>query len=406
MTLSSGITETAPAPASVPDLGHPLPAARHSSTAWYTHERETLLKALPWFMGHAGDVAEPGTYLTREVFGQPVIVIRGQDGRLRAFVNACLHRRARLTDKRRGRASHLVCPYHGWMYATDGRLMRARGCKALSGNDRLLELPLVEIAGLLFVRLQGGDCPFVEPELGAMLARAGVAEARPVARERLHARVNWKLWVENFLECLHCHVAHPELSSVESHINQFEAGHHVAFFAGQAAWKATARAAGWTVFPAREPAPEDDCFQFIETLALGTGRVSGTRSGAPLGPPLVGKGFKGGAIYGALGPCLHITVYMDHAVVFDFRPAGPEETDIEITWLTRGTATPDRQELTWLWLNTLRQDIALTENVQRNLRADVLPKGLYVQEEERSAAFTRWVGRKTQEMGETKGYAR
>ena len=168
--------------------------------------------------GHASEVIEPGDWLTAELGDESAIVVRGEDGALRAFANVCRHRGSRVCDGPRGHAAVLTCPYHAWSYHLDGRL-RARAGDA--GGLRSLAawpeaLPLREIGGLIFVSF--GDDP---PVAGRGAPRALERDDRPVtaggnakiaARRTYDVAANWKLAMENYHECYHCAPAHPEFS--------------------------------------------------------------------------------------------------------------------------------------------------------------------------------------------------
>ncbi|MEL7452907.1 MAG: SRPBCC family protein, partial [Pseudomonadota bacterium] len=280
---------------------------------------------------------------------------------------------------------------------TSGRLKEARGCPSLNGKVALNDLPCRDVGGLVYVWLRFGlQNDVFEPAIVDSLSTFGLATAKEAAQITYTANVNWKLWVENFLECLHCHTAHPQLSSVEDHISAFEAGNYQGFFISQSKWQAEAIGRGWRAFPNREANSDDAVFQFIETLHLGIARQHATKSGEAAAEPLADgtASFSGGLVYGALSPFLHFSITADHAVIFQFRPVSAEKTDIVIRWYTRNGECSDTEDLTWLWSNTIRQDIALTENVQINMTSRNLPRGLYTKDESRTEAFSTWVRRR------------
>lgn len=167
----------------------------------WRREREAFFRDMPQVVGFAGQVAEPGSYLTADVLGVPVLVTRDRDGGLRAFLNVCAHRGARVASGC-GRAQRLVCRFHGWSYGLDGRLA-GRGRASAFEPDRLptsLEpLPVSDEAGLIVVAPR----PDMDPQRVAQalddiarpLAGLGLEKMRFVASDRFEVQANWKLVV-------------------------------------------------------------------------------------------------------------------------------------------------------------------------------------------------------------------
>ncbi len=124
-------------------------------------------------VAHANEVARPGEFLTRDQLGAPLLIVRGEDGAVRAFLNVCRHRGATLEGRERGECKRFVCPYHAWSYDTHGALAKVRhptGFPTLEREAiRLAELPCVEAAGFVWVCPRPG--PGSEPQ--ALLRDAG-----------------------------------------------------------------------------------------------------------------------------------------------------------------------------------------------------------------------------------------
>lgn len=192
-----------------------VPVATYTDEARFDRERARVFRRALNLVTLSSRVAEPGDFITADVVGAPVIVSRGQDGRLRALLNVCRHRGATVERRAQGRCKRFVCPYHAWSYNTDGSLHRARhpeGFPTLLPRDNgLVELPCVEAAGLVFV------CPTPDatPE---PLPRSLVAELEHMLGPRPAAwasttrtwHANWKLIVEGGLESYHFSVAHKD----------------------------------------------------------------------------------------------------------------------------------------------------------------------------------------------------
>lgn len=191
-----------------------LPAAWYADTGHFAHEREAVFRNGWSCVGVLDDVAEPGSYLTADAGGQPVIVVRDTNGELRAFLNVCRHRSAPLADGC-GHARALGCPYHGWVFRLDGSLSRAAGMEGVADFDPaqsgLFPVAVTTWARFVFVNPSGTAAPF---DLGP-LARA--LDPYPIGDYVLHVReehrraFNWKVAVENFSENFHTPFVHPEL---------------------------------------------------------------------------------------------------------------------------------------------------------------------------------------------------
>ena len=206
---------------------------------------DVLLPTLPGRDYHAADVLEverervfahgwvcvgrdehlpgSGDYLTREILGEAIVLIRGKDERVRAFANTCRHRGTRLLDGEGSVRSAITCPYHAWTYGFDGRLLGTPNVGEVDGLERerfgLWEIALDRHDGFLFVNVHG-DAPSLGSTLAEMpdspleLARYGVGELRVGGRRTYDVAANWKIVVENYHECLHCPSVHPELVNI------------------------------------------------------------------------------------------------------------------------------------------------------------------------------------------------
>ena len=173
-------------------------------------------------VARAEHLPNPGDHLTPEIDGETPIVIRGDDGALRAFANTCRHRGTMVLDGP-GTVRAIVCPYHAWTYGLDGRLRGSPNVGPADGIDRdaigLWPIPLAEFDGFVFVNLDGQAPPLAEvvatqPDSPLELERYRVGDLRVGARRTYDVAANWKIVVENYHECLHCPTVHPELVKI------------------------------------------------------------------------------------------------------------------------------------------------------------------------------------------------
>lgn len=200
-----------------------LPGRDYHATDVYEVERERVF-AHGWMcIGRDEHLPDPGDYLTREILGEPLFVIRGKDGGVRAFANACRHRGTRLLDGEGTVRSAIKCPYHAWTYGLDGALLGSPNVGEDDGLERgrfgLWEIALDRHDGFLFVNLDGEAASLrsiVEamPDSPLELDRYGLGELRVGGRRTYDVAANWKILVENYHECLHCPSVHPELVKI------------------------------------------------------------------------------------------------------------------------------------------------------------------------------------------------
>ncbi len=197
-----------------------LPAWIYTDPAFFERERQTVFRTAWQVVCHVNDLPVPGDYQTLDFLGERVLVLRGNDGEVRAFHNACRHRAARLADGEQGNCGHrLVCPYHAWSYGLDGRLAhvpRWQGFDDLDPAEHGLKPVEQEIyLGFVFVRFAPGLPSVAEmmAPYAAELAPHGFETLQPQGRVTLRPRpVNWKNVGDNYSDGLHIPVAHPGLT--------------------------------------------------------------------------------------------------------------------------------------------------------------------------------------------------
>src|SRR5262249_47580136 len=148
-------------------------AEQYTSAAQLEREIRVLFRERPLIAALSPDLPGPGTYVTHEAGETPLVLTRADDGSVHAFINACRHRGTRVADGR-GSRQRLTCPFHAWTYDLEGRVcsrpMSCGGFEGIGGEfDRLAEVPCREVAGMIFVQLEGSDIDRNVAELvGAM----------------------------------------------------------------------------------------------------------------------------------------------------------------------------------------------------------------------------------------------
>ena len=200
-------------------ISHTLPAWTYDNAEFFDLEREHIFMRTWQLVCHVSEVAEPGDYATLDLSGERVFVIRGQDGRLRAFFNVCRHRAHAVVKEQSGHCKNLIrCPYHGWTYDLAGNLKAVPHEKDFPGLDKaqygLKPLDIEVFLGFVFTRL-GGSGPRVAELMAPYrdeLELYRIDEVQPIGKNwHEETGVDWKNVMDNFLEGYHIPTGHPGL---------------------------------------------------------------------------------------------------------------------------------------------------------------------------------------------------
>ncbi|MGU3500646.1 aromatic ring-hydroxylating oxygenase subunit alpha [Mycobacterium sp. C31M] len=240
-------TASAPSGALLPTLS----GRYYCDPAVFAAEQQNILENMWFCAARSADLATPGAFRKVQVGRESVLVVRSRDGGLNAFLNVCRHRGAMICTEDTGTVNrHLRCPYHAWTYGLDGRLVGAPNFGALVDStgariDRseygLIRVELREWLGYAWVCLAADPPSFESDVVGTVTARLGNADAvesygvsgLSVGRRIVYDVVaNWKLIIENFMECYHCATIHPELTEV---VPEFADGLAAQYFVGHGA---------------------------------------------------------------------------------------------------------------------------------------------------------------------------
>ena len=203
-----------------PAMTQSLPAWLYTDPAFFALERDRLFRATWQIVCHLNDLPEAGDYQAFDFLDEKIVTLRGADGVVRSFHNVCRHRASRLADGTQGNCGHrLVCPYHAWSYALDGRLAAVPRWQGFEGLE-LAEHGLIPVEqeiwrGFVFVRLKTGG-PSVAEMMSPYAAEIDAFDfegLQPRGKVVLRPRpVNWKNVGDNYADGLHIPVAHPGLT--------------------------------------------------------------------------------------------------------------------------------------------------------------------------------------------------
>ncbi|MFJ4603293.1 aromatic ring-hydroxylating oxygenase subunit alpha [Streptomyces griseoluteus] len=360
-----------------PSLIPTLPGRYYTDPEVFRREQEALLESM-WFCAvRSADLDRPGAFRTVRVGRESVLVTRDRTGALRAFLNVCRHRGARLCTEESGEVRRsLQCPYHAWTYGLDGKLVAAPNLTKMPDVDRdrygLVKVALREWLGYAWVCL--ADAP---PSFEATVQHAAVERlGDPVAiehygTERLalgkrvtyDVRANWKLIVENFMECYHCATIHPELTEVlpefaEGWAAQSFVGHGAEFGAGVAGFTVDG-SAGFGRLP--EVAEEQDRRYYAITVR----------------------------------PNVFVNLVPDHVILHRMFPLAEDRTVVECDWLYAPEVVAsgaDVSKSAELFHRVNVQDFAACERTQPAMSSRAYREGgVLVPAEHHIGAFHGWL---------------
>jgi choline monooxygenase len=332
-----------------PDLSRAqtLPATSYFDPATFLVERERIFARTWQVVGRAEQVSTPGRYFTCSLAGEELLIVRGDDGNLRALSNVCRHRAGPVASGA-GEQRVLQCRYHGWTYALDGSLLRAPEFEGVACFERgAFGLPSFRVeswGGFVFVNLDPQAAPLDEA-LGAIRSET---EVLPLERLRLFHRhdytvaCNWKVYVDNYLEGYHIPIVHPGL---------FKQLDYRAYRVETARWHSKQHA------PLRR--------NVADSLYL--------RHLAPGQEPL--------ALYYWLYPNLMLNIYPDNVQINLILPIDAERTLTRFEWYLLEPQRPGLAEefaASFAFSDEVQQeDIAICEAVQRGLRSRTYHAGRY-----------------------------
>lgn len=333
-----------------------LPRDKYLDPEVFEEEYQRVFSRQWLFACHVSQLRKPGDYVVEEILGESVIITRAADGTIRAHLNVCRHRGHRVCEGPSGNTQRFVCPYHRWSYDLSGELLGAPATPDGAGGVEYRKLALFDVhvttfEGLVFVCL-GDERPVdLETALHGMvanIARYRLTDTREAFRETYQVHANWKVLLENYLECHHCAGSHPELSKAMDLGAMFE------------------ETEGWVGEYFGGPTP------------LKPGALTASLDGQPLSRPL-GEADPGNAAdvagtgFGIVPTLTRVIVHLDHLLVHVLRPTSPTE----VTWETRWYVHQDAREgvdyeldrLTEVWRATNRQDVELCQAAYRGVRS-------------------------------------
>ncbi len=375
--------------------GFSLDADFYTSEEVYKNDLEKIFFCNWIYAGHASQLPEPGCYFLVEVGDESIIVVRDTDGNINAFANVCRHRGSRICNEVKGKVRVFVCPYHAWAYELNGRLRSKRAMPAdfEQAKHGLKKVSCQVFHGLIFFNLDANPPDLVEglSEVDSSYDIYELENSKVACQETYPVEANWKLVLENFMECYHCAPAHTEYSQCHA-LKSPEDNEAL-----RPAMLEDAAALGYKTdsIDNSQSSTRGTVQYFYARNALYPPNVTGSKDGKPLAP-LLGKikEYGGGVADVQIGPLTYGILYPDHAVLYRFVPHGVQKTDMDIIWLVRGDAQEgkdyDTDELSWMWRVTTEADKKIIVDNQKGVNSRYYEPGCLSEMETYTVSFNQW----------------
>ncbi|MGW0520358.1 aromatic ring-hydroxylating oxygenase subunit alpha [Crossiella sp. NPDC003009] len=375
-----------------PSLLATLPGSAYTDPEVFTAEQQHLFEAMWFCAARLSDLDGPGAYRTVQIGRESVILTRNRAGQPRAFLNICRHRGARICTQDSGTVKrNFQCSYHAWTYDLDGKLIAAPNLTKMPDLDRveygLVTAHVKEWLGYLWVCLAPEPPSFAGTVQQAITERLGSLAAidsytidqLTVGRRIVYdVRANWKLIVENFMECYHCATIHPELTEV---LPEFADGYAAQYYVGHGA----------------------EFGQDIQGFTV---------DGSPGFEPLPGLREDQDRRYYAITvkPQVFINLVPDHIIFHRMFPLAPGRTVVECDWLYTNevvAAGKDVSRSVELFHRVNEQDFQACERTQPAMSSRAYRDGgVLVPSEHHIEAFHQWVQEATGKFVPTSGCAK
>lgn len=329
------------------------PPTYYTSDEHFALEQRKIFQKSWTCVARSSEIAEPGSFVRVNVGGESVLLIRKRSGEVRALINLCRHRGARLCVEEQGTFKNSIqCPYHGWTFNLDGHLTAAPFMRDLPPETKerhLFTASATEWLGYVWVNLDPAAPPLME-QVGPLLRGRFGDEDVPghygcedleVAKETTYeVNANWKILYENFCECYHCPTMHPEICTI---LPSWRTGY------GTVSGPDGPKRAG---------------------SQLADGATGFSLSGRAAAPRLPGVPDEDARTFHGilLWPNAHIMFIPDHVMFMRFDPVAPDRTRVVVQWLFHPDAigtpgfTPD--DAAALVDVTAREDFEACERVQ------------------------------------------
>lgn len=363
---------------SLPDsLIATLPGSSYTDPGIFAQEQERIFETMWFCVARASELAKPGAFRTVDVGRESIIVTRSRDSSIRAYFNVCRHRGAKLCTEESGEVKRAFqCPYHAWTYDLNGKLVAAPNLTKMPDVGRteygLVSVAVREWLGYVWVCLAENPPSFEDEVIGEVVARLGDVESierygiedLSLGRRIVYdVRANWKLIIENFMECYHCATIHPELTEV---LPEFADGYAAQYYVGHGA-EFGEEVRGFTVDGSE-----------------GLDRIPGVAEDQDRRYYAI-----------TVRPQVFVNLVPDHVIFHRMYPVAADRTIVECDWLYLPHVVDSGKDVSRsveLFDRVNRQDFDACERTQPGMSSRLYAKGgVLVPSEHHIGAFHDWV---------------
>ncbi len=378
--------------------GYSLDRRFYTDDAVYELELERVVNRNWILAGHESELPDPGDFKVFNVARESAIIVRSNDGTIRAFANVCRHRGSLVCLESKGSTNKFVCPYHGWTYDTDGKLIAARNMDSDfdTSTHGLKSVSLDSVHGFLLVCFT--DSPLslegCKNDLAAPMAMFDMRNLMVAAHKEYSIPANYKLSIENYQECYHCATAHPDYARMHTLMLDNKKRVRVQKHMLDKMELCGLRKIEFDYLD-NNARPGEMGYAYSRT-ALFEGHKTGSKDGSPVAP-LLGKltGYDGGASDFTLGGFSFMLAYSDHVVAYVFTPVDKDNSKCEIYWLVRNDAEEGRDyvvdQLTWLWDITTLADKTIIVNNSKGIHSKYYEPGPFSGMEDAERSYIEWI---------------
>ncbi|NOR20469.1 MAG: Rieske 2Fe-2S domain-containing protein [Xanthomonadales bacterium] len=362
-----------------------LPAHFYLDTAHYEKELQAIWYRNWVYVCRADSLDEPRAFRTISIGTQSILVLRDENSDLQAFHNTCRHRGSVLCTENKGRlrTKTIICPYHAWTYSLQGELQRTPSKHCPAGFDKQ-NFPLYKVAidewnGFVFVNLSGEKAaPLADSfqQDSANLDNWPLSSLKLGHTYRKTMNCNWKIFWENFNECLHCPRIHPELCKMVPIYSR--------------AYMEPEEDPNWS--------EHKDSTDPKLTGGMREGSETWTFDGQTVGKPFANlseEERKAGYHYVVNQPSVFIAAHVDYVRLVRLLPLGTEKTELQVEWLfseeTLADKSIDIEKAAGFAKLVMQQDAFVSELNQKGLHCIQHKQGVLMAEEYDVYNFQNWV---------------
>ena len=371
--------------------GFSLPPEIYTNPEVFEEEISNIWKGRSWiYVGHEAQIPKPGDYFTYELSGDPLIISKQEDGSIKAFLNICRHRGAKLENSKKGNKKCFTCPYHGWVFNHSGNLKYAHNMDANPQFDKMKNglkwLKSFVAEGFIFVSWSSSPINYTEIQdyFKMRLSPYQLCSTKVAYQKSFKLKANWKIFKENDAECNHCSVAHsnsytkahnafllyqnhhPDQESIRDHHKKM-----------RNIWKNNGLEESAFVNGVNSGKLKGQTEFFrCDRIPLKPGHFNESKAGKPLSLPLgklsemLGAELAQGAgsMQGMVLPALYFHANADYVVILKTIPQSYNETNLEMSFLVNKNAQEGVDyhidQLTQFWLEVAGEDNYMNELTQ------------------------------------------